>query len=56
MKQEFKSPSDPALRTLWLIRNLTMLPKGNLVSWEEIVKKVNKLSSEVYDQISMEKE
>ena len=56
MNQEFKPPSDPALHALWVIRNWTMLPKSNLVSWEEIVRKVGKLSSEVYEQISTEKE
>ena len=56
MNQEFKPPSDPALHALWVIRNWTRLPKSNCVSWEEIVRKVSKLSSEVYEQISTEKE
>ena len=56
MNKEFKPPSDPALHALWVIRNWTRLPKGDCVSWEEIVKKVNKFSSEIYERVSNEKE
>ena len=56
MNQEFKPPADRALHALWVIRNWTRLPKESCVTWEEIVRKVNEFSSEVYEQISTEKE
>ncbi len=49
---EFKPPKDPALHALWVIRNWTSLPKGNMQSYEDIVKKVNLLASEVFDELT----
>lgn len=51
MKQEFKPPKDEALHALWVICNLTRLPKGNLVSYEEIVRQVNSLADEVFTKL-----
>jgi len=52
MKEQFKPPTDPALHALWVIRNWTALPKGNMQSWEEIVRRVNQLSSETFEQLT----
>lgn len=54
----FKPPNDPALHALWVIRNWTKLPKGNLQSYEDIVRQVNKLASEVFEDLfnQLEKE
>lgn len=49
---EFKPPNDPALRALWVIRNWTSLPKGNMQSYEDIVRRVNLLASEVFDELT----
>ena len=49
---EFKPPKDPALRALWVIRNWTSLPKGNMQSYEDIVRRVNLLASEVFDELT----
>ena len=56
MNDGFKPPNDPALHALWVIRNWTMLPKGNLDTWQDIVRRVNRLASETYDKLSEEKE
>lgn len=46
-----KPPQDPALHALWVIRNWTHLPKGNLTTYEEIVRKVNKLAYETLKEL-----
>lgn len=56
MTIEFKPPTDTALHALWVIRNWTTLPKGNMNSWEDIVRRVNKLANEACEEISKEKE
>jgi len=48
---EFKPPTDPALRAIWIIRNWTQTPIGNMQSYADIVHKVNQLASEVFDQL-----
>lgn len=42
----YKPPSDPALHALWVIRNWTATPIGNLTTYEDIVRKVHRLASE----------
>lgn len=56
MNDGFKHPNDPALYAIWVIRNWTMLPKGNLNTWQDIVMRVNRLASETYEELSKEKE
>lgn len=56
MNKEFKPPSDPALHALWVIRNWTMLPKRNLDTWQDIVRRINRLASETYEELSKERE
>ena len=56
MNEDFKPPADPALHAIWVIRNWTMLPKGNLNTWQDIVMRVNRLASETYEELSKEKE
>lgn len=51
MTQENNPPKDPALHAIWVIRNWTRLPKGNLATHEEIVRKVHRLASEVFDEL-----
>lgn len=51
---EEEKPADPALHALWVIRNWTRLPKGNLESYEAIVLKVNIYASEMYALLNKE--
>jgi hypothetical protein len=46
----FNPPKDPSLHAIWIIRNWTQMPKGNLETYEEIVAKVNRLASEVLNE------
>ena len=46
-----KPPQDTALHALWVIRNWTRLPKGNMESYEEIVRKVNRLAYETLKEL-----
>lgn len=52
MSQEFNPPKDSALHALWVIRNWTRLPKGNMQSYEDIVRRVHRLSDETFDQLN----
>lgn len=56
MNDEFKPPTDPALHAIWVIRNWTRTPIRNMQSWQDIVKRVNRLASETYEELSKEKE
>lgn len=49
---EFKPPKDPALHALWVIRNWTRPPLGNMQSPEDVVAKVHKLAQEVFESVS----
>lgn len=51
---EEEKPIDPALHALWVIRNWTRLPKGNLETYEHIVRKVNTYASEMYALLNEE--
>lgn len=51
MNEGFKPPTDDALHAIWVIRNWTQLSKGNLTTYEEIVRKVNLLAAEVFDKL-----
>ena len=52
MNQDFSPPKDPALHALWVIRNWTYTPKGNMQSYEDIVRKVHRLASETVEQLN----
>lgn len=49
---KLEAPKDPALRALWIIRNWTKLPLGNMETPMDIIAKVNLLASETYDELS----
>lgn len=44
---KFATPKDPALHALWVIRNWTFTPIGNLNTHEQIVKRVHELATEI---------
>jgi hypothetical protein len=44
---DFKPPTDPALHALWVIRNWTRPPMGNMQKPEDILRQVHKLAQEV---------
>jgi hypothetical protein len=39
--------TDPAIHALWVIRNWTITPRGNMQSAEDILRKVHDLAKEV---------
>lgn len=56
MNAHTKPPKDPALHALWVIRNWTFHPIGNLTTHAEIVRKVHHLASEVFNELNTQKE
>ena len=44
---EFKPPTDPALHALWVIRNWTKMPRGNMQSADEILSRVHELAKKM---------
>jgi hypothetical protein len=44
---DFKPPTDPALHALWVIRNWTRPPMGNMQKPEDILRRVHELAQEV---------
>lgn len=51
MSTEFKPPKDSALHALWVIRNWTRPPLGNMQSAEDVVREVHELAREVFDEL-----
>jgi hypothetical protein len=49
MNTEFKPPTDPALHALWVIRNWTRPPIGNMQTPEDVLRKVHELAREVFN-------
>jgi len=47
-----KPPKDPALHALWVIRNWTHTPKGNMQSYEDIVRRVHQLAAETFEELN----
>lgn len=50
----FKPPTDPALHALWVIRNWTQLPIGNMQTPEDVLRKVYQLANEVFESATKE--
>lgn len=52
----FKPPTDPALHALWVIRNWTRPPIGNLQTPEAVLHKVHEHARAVFDAIHPHKD
>lgn len=50
----FKPPTDPALHAIWVIRNWTQLPIGNMQSSEDVLRRVHQLAKEVFEAATKE--
>jgi hypothetical protein len=50
----FKPPTDPALHALWVIRNWTRPPLGNMQSHEDVLRRVYQLANEVFESTTKE--
>ena len=53
---DFKPPTDPTLHALWVIRNWTSLPRGNMQSAEDILRKVHELAKDVCAEVMYDRE
>jgi hypothetical protein len=51
---DFKPPTDPALHALWVIRNWTRPPIGNMQTPEEVLRRVHEHAREVFDTLTKE--
>ena len=49
--ENFKPPKDPALHALWVIRNWSQFPLGNMQNPEQRLRDINKLATEVFDRL-----